>query len=144
MFKEFREFIMRGNVVDLAVGIIIGTAFSRIVTSLITDIVMPPIGLVLGEVNFADLFLNLSGKPAATLAEAKAAGLPTMNYGFFLGTVLDFLVVAFVIFVLVRQVNRLRRQPEAAPTTKECRYCLSTIAIKATRCPHCTSDLRAA
>lgn len=144
MFKEFREFIMRGNVVDLAVGIIIGTAFGRIVTSLITDVVMPPIGLALGRVNFADLFINLSGKPAATLATAKAAGLPTINYGLFLNTVLDFLVVAFVIFVLVRQVNRLRRQPETAPTTKECRYCLSTIAIKATRCPHCTSDLRAA
>jgi len=137
MFKEFREFVMRGNVIDLAVGIILGAAFGRIVTSLINDVIMPPVGLVLGRVNFADL-------PVATLAAAKAAGLPTINYGVFLNTVLDFLVVAFVIFVVVRQVNYLRRQPEAAPTTKECRYCLSTIAIKATRCPHFTSDLRAA
>jgi len=144
MFKEFREFVMRGNVIDLAVGIILGAAFGRIVTSLINDVIMPPVGLVLGRVNFADLFINLSGTPVATLAAAKAAGLPTINYGVFLNTVLDFLVVAFVIFVVVRQVNYLRRQPEAAPTTKECRYCLSTIAIKATRCPHFTSDLRAA
>ncbi len=144
MVKDFREFVMRGNVVDLAVAVAIGAAFGRIVTSLITDVIMPPIGLLLGRVNFADLFINLSGQPVETLSAAKAAGLPTINYGLFLNTVLDFLVIAFVLFLLVRQVNRLRRPPEVVPTTTECPYCYSTIPVKATRCPHCTSDLRAA
>jgi large conductance mechanosensitive channel len=146
MLKEFKEFAMRGNVLDMAIGIIIGAAFGKIITSFVNDLLMPPIGLLLGNVDFASLFLNLSGQPYPTLAAAKAAGAPTINYGVFLNAVLDFLIVAFVIFLLVRQVNRMRRQQEAAPaapTTKACTYCLSTIPIKATRCPQCTSDLRA-
>jgi large conductance mechanosensitive channel len=144
MWKEFRAFAMRGSVLDLAVGIIIGTAFGRIITSLVNDIIMPPIGLLLGKADFTNLFINLSGTPHATLAEAKAAGAATINYGVFINTVLDFLIVAFVIFLLVRQINRWQRQPEAkpaAPTTKECPYCFSTIPLKATRCPQCTSEL---
>ena len=146
MLKEFKEFAMRGNVLDMAIGIIIGAAFGKIITSLVNDIIMPPIGLLLGAVDFANLFINLSGQPYASLAEAKAAGAATINYGLFLNTVLDFIIVAFVIFLLVRQINRLKRQPEAAPaapTTTDCPYCLSTIPIKATRCPHCTSELKA-
>jgi large conductance mechanosensitive channel len=142
MFKEFKEFAMRGNVVDMAVGIIIGAAFGRIITSLVGDIIMPPIGVVLGKVDFANLFLNLSGKPYDTLAAAKAAGAATINYGVFLNTVIDFLIVAFVIFLMVRQINRWGKPaPAAVPTTKECPYCASTIPIKATRCPNCTSQL---
>jgi large conductance mechanosensitive channel len=142
MFKEFKEFAMRGNVVDMAVGIIIGAAFGRIITSLVGDIIMPPIGVVLGKVDFANLFLNLSGKPYETLAAAKAAGAATVNYGVFLNTVIDFLIVAFVIFLMVRQINRWSKPaPVAAPTTKECPHCASTIPIKATRCPNCTSQL---
>ncbi len=141
MWKEFKAFIMRGNVVDLAIGIIIGTAFGKIVTSLVNDIIMPPIGLLLGRMDFSNLFINLSGQPYATLAAAKEAGAATINYGAFINTVIDFLIVAVVIFLLVRAVNRLRRQPEAAPTTKECPYCCTAISIKATRCPNCTSQL---
>jgi len=141
MLKEFKEFAMRGNVLDMAIGIIIGAAFGRIVTSLVNDIIMPPIGLLLGRVNFSSLFLNLSGMPYTTLADAQAAGAATINYGLFLNAILDFIIVAFVIFLLVRQINRLTRKPEAAPTTKDCPYCLSAIPIKATRCPHCTSQL---
>jgi len=147
MLKEFREFAMRGNLLDMAVGIILGVAFGKIVTSLVNDLLMPPIGRLLGGLDFSNLFINLSEKPAATLAAAKAAGAATINYGVFLNTVIDFIIVAFVIFLLVRQVNRMKRQPEAAPaapTAKECRYCMSVISIKATRCPHCTSDLKAA
>lgn len=144
MLKEFKEFMTRGNVVDLAIGIVIGAGFGRIVTSLVNDLIMPPVGLLLGRVNFADLFINLSDRPAQSLAAAKAAGIPTINYGFFLNTVIDFVILAFVIFLVVRQINRFRRQPESTPTTKECPYCLSTIPLKATRCPHCTSELRAA
>jgi large conductance mechanosensitive channel len=146
MWREFKEFAMRGNVLDMAIGIIIGAAFGKIVSSFVNDILMPPIGLLLGGVDFSDLFINLSGKPYASLAEAKAAGAATINYGVFLNTVLDFVIVAFAVFLLVRQVNRLRRQPEpapAAPTTKECPYCLSVISLRATRCPYCTSDLQA-
>jgi large conductance mechanosensitive channel len=146
MFREFREFAMRGNVVDLAVGIIIGAAFGKIVTSLVNDIVMPPIGLLLGRVDFSSLFINLSGQPYASLAEAKAAGAPTINYGVFLNTVIDFVIVAFAIFLLVRFINRLSRQLEttpAAPTTRECPFCLSSIPLRATRCPQCTSTLQA-
>lgn len=145
MLKEFKEFALRGNVIDLAVGIVIGAAFGRIVTSLVNDILMPPIGLVLGRVDFSNLFISLSGR-YASLAEAQAAGAPTINYGLFINTLLDFIIVTFAIFLLVRQVNRLRRQPAAAPaepTTRECPYCLSTIPLKATRCPHCTSQLEA-
>ena len=147
MFKEFKEFAMRGNVLDMAIGIIIGAAFGKIVSSFVSDLLMPPIGLLLGNVDFASVFVNLSGQSYPSLAAAKAAGAPTINYGVFLNTVLDFLIVGFVIFLLVRQVNRMRRQPEAAPaapTTKACAYCLSTIPLKATRCPHCTSELRVA
>jgi large conductance mechanosensitive channel len=147
MLKEFKEFAMRGSVLDMAIGIIIGAAFGKIVTSMVNDLLMPPIGVLLGKVDFSNLFINLSGQHYASLAEAKAAGAATLNYGIFLNTVIDFLIVSFVIFLLVRQVNRMRRQseaPAAKPTTKECLYCLSSIQIKATRCPHCTSELKAA
>jgi large conductance mechanosensitive channel len=145
MFKEFKEFAMRGNVIDMAIGIIIGAAFGKIVTSLVNDILMPPIGLLLGKVDFSNLFINLTGKPYSTLADAKAAGVATISYGIFINTVIDFIIVAFVIFLLIRQVNRLKRQPEippAVPTTKECPYRISHIPIKATRCPHCTTELK--
>jgi large conductance mechanosensitive channel len=144
MMKEFKEFAMRGNVVDMAVGIIIGAAFGKIVSSLVNDIIMPPIGLLLGKMDFSNLFVNLSDKSYTTVAEAKAAGAATISYGVFINNIIDFTVVAFAVFLLVRQVNRLKRQPEAVPalpTTKACSYCLSNIPLKATRCPHCTSAL---
>ena len=144
MLKEFKEFAMRGNVLDMAVGIIIGAAFGKIITSFVSDILMPPIGLLLGKVDFSSLFINLSGQTFATLAEAKKAGVATINYGLFLNTVLDFLIVAFAIFLLIRQVNRMKREPApapAAPTTKDCPYCFSAIPIPAVRCAHCTSQL---
>jgi len=145
MLKEFKEFAMRGNVLDMAVGVIIGAAFGKIITSIVGDILMPPIGLLLGKVDFTNLFIDLSGQHHTTLAEAKAAAAATINYGLFINTVLDFAIVAFVIFLVVRQVNRLRREPvPPTPTTKACPYCLSTIALKATRCPQCTSQLEAA
>jgi large conductance mechanosensitive channel len=143
MFKEFKEFAMKGNVLDLAIGILIGAAFGKIVTSFVNDILMPPLGLLLGKMDFANLFLSLNGQSYPSLAAAKAAGAPTLNYGVFLNTVIDFLIVAFAIFLLVRQVNRLRREPEVTPTTKECPFCASAIPIKAARCPQCTSDLTA-
>lgn len=144
MFKEFKEFAMRGNVIDLAVGIVVGGAFGKIVSSLVADILMPPIGLVLGNVNFSNLFVDLSGRGHATLADAQAAGAATINYGVFLNTVIDFLIVAFAVFLLTRQMNKLKSQltPAAGPTTKECPYCFSTIPVKATRCPYCTSELK--
>jgi len=143
MLKEFKEFAMRGNVLDMAVGIIIGAAFGKIITSLVNDVLMPPIGLLLGKVDFSTLFLNISGKSYATLGEAKAAGAATINYGMFLNTVIDFLIVAFVIFLLVRQINRWNKPaPAPAPATKDCPYCCSTVPVKATRCPSCTSELR--
>lgn len=146
MLKEFKEFAMRGNVFDMAVGIIIGGAFGKIVTSFVNDILMPPIGLLIGGLDFANLFIALDGKSYASLQAAKEAGAATINYGVFINTVLDFIIVAFVIFLLVRQMNRLRRKQEAPaapaePTTKECPYCASTIPIKAKRCPYCTSQL---
>jgi large conductance mechanosensitive channel len=141
MFKEFKEFAMRGNVLDMAVGIIIGAAFGKIITSFVSDILMPPIGLLLGKVDFSNLFINLSGQSFNTIAEAKKAGVATLNYGLFLNTVLDFLIVAFAIFLLIRQVNRLKRAPAPAPTTRDCPYCLSAIPIPAVRCAHCTSQL---
>jgi len=146
MLKEFKEFAMRGNVLDMAIGIIMGAAFGKIMTSFVGDVLMPPLGLILGKVDFSNLFINLSGKSYASLAEAKAAGAATLNVGLFINTVIDFILVAFAIFLLVKQVNRLKRQPEvlAVPTTRECVYCLSAIPIKATRCPHCTSELKAA
>ncbi|NPV08637.1 MAG: large conductance mechanosensitive channel protein MscL [Anaerolineae bacterium] len=143
MWKEFKAFIARGNAFDLAVGIILGAAFGSIVNSLVNDIIMPPIGLLLGRVDFSNLFLNLSGQPYASLAEAQAAGAPTINYGVFVNTVINFLIVALVIFLLVRQVNRLRATPPATPTTKECPYCLTVVPINAVRCPACTSQLEA-
>jgi large conductance mechanosensitive channel len=144
MFREFREFAIRGNVVDLAIGIIIGAAFGKIVTSLVNDVIMPPIGLILGRVDFSNLFINLSRQPYASLAEAKAAGAPTINYGVFLNNIIDFIIVAFAIFLLIRLINQMRRQPEPTPTTRECPFCVSVIPIRATRCPHCTSALEAA
>ena len=147
MLKEFKEFAVRGNVLDLAVGVIIGAAFGKIVTSLVDDIVMPPIGLLLGKVDFANLFIDLSGKHYPSVAAAKAAGAPTINYGIFLNSVLSFLIVAFAVFLIIREFNKLRRgeeKPKAEPVVKECPYCLSSIPIKATRCPHCTSELKAA
>jgi large conductance mechanosensitive channel len=132
-------------VLDLAIGVIIGAAFGKIVASLVEDMLMPPLGLVLGNVDFSNLFINLSGTTYTSLADAKKAGAATLNYGLFLNTVINFLIVAFAIFLLVKQVNRLQRRPEPAPagppTTKECPYCLSTIPIKATRCPQCTSQV---
>jgi|SRR5271157_258181 len=142
MFKEFKEFAVKGNVIDMAVGIIIGAAFGKIVSSFVNDILMPPIGSLLGKVDFASLFFNLSGKPYDSLASAKAAGAATINYGLFLNTVIDFIIVAFAIFLVVRQINRLKREPEAI--SKECPHCLSKVALKATRCPHCTSALEGA
>ena len=147
MLKDFKEFIMRGNVLDLAIGIVIGAAFGKIVTSFVTDILMPPIGIALGKVDFSNLFIDLSGQQHSTLAAAKAAGAATVNYGLFFNTIIDFLIVAFVIFLIVRQVNKLRRTPEpapAAPATKECPFCCTAIAIPATRCPSCTSQLTTA
>ena len=150
MIKEFREFAMRGNVVDMAVGIIIGGAFGTIVKSLVADVIMPPIGLLLGNVDFSELFLVLkdggASGPYLTLAEAQKAGAVTINYGLFVNAVISFLIVAFAVFMLVRAVNRLKRQeeaPAAEPTTRECPYCLSTIPIKASRCAHCTEQVPA-
>ena len=147
MLKEFKEFAMRGNVLDMAIGIIIGAAFGRIISSVVNDIIMPPIGLVLGHVDFSNLFINLSGMHYDSLVDAKKAGAAVIGYGTFLNTVIDFLIVAFVVFLLVKQVNRMMKpQPAtAAPPTKECPYCVSGgIALKATRCPHCTAELQAA
>jgi large conductance mechanosensitive channel len=144
MLKEFKEFAMKGNVMDLAVGFILGAAFGKIVTSLVSDIIMPPIGLILGKVDFSSLFLNLSGKSYSSLSEAKAAGAATLNYGAFINNVVDFLIVAFAVFLLVRVVNRWNKPaPAAAPTTKDCPYCVSKIPVKATRCPNCTSTVPA-
>ena len=145
MLKEFREFAMRGNVVDLAVGIILGAAFGKIVTSLVNDVLMPPLGLLLGKVDFSSLFLNLSGTHYNTIAEAKAAGAATINYGIFINTIIDFVIVSFAVFLLVRQINRLTKKPAppAMPTTKECPYCIAAVPLRATRCPSCTSDLTA-
>lgn len=143
MFKEFKEFIARGSVMDLAIGIVIGAAFGKIITSFVSDILMPPIGLVLGKVDFSNLYINLSGGHYDTLKAAKEAGAATINYGLFLGTIVDFLIVAFAIFLVIRQINRMKRkQEEAAPDTKECTYCRSNISINAIKCPHCTSELK--
>ena len=146
MLKEFKEFAMRGNVIDLAVGVIIGAAFGTIVKSLVDDVLMPPIGLLVGGLDFSNLFVSLSGQHYPSLAAAKEAGAPTINYGLFLNNVLNFVIVAFAVFLLVRQINRLKREtpvPPPAPTEKPCPYCISTIPLAATRCPHCTSELRA-
>jgi len=140
MLKEFKEFVMRGNVLDLAIAVIIGGAFGAIVTSLINDVLMPPIGLALGHVDFKDLFLSLNGQSYASLAAAKSAGAPVVAYGQFINTITNFLVIAFVVFLIVKQANRFKK-PAAAPAAKECPFCASNIAEKAVRCPQCTSDL---
>jgi large conductance mechanosensitive channel len=151
MLKEFKEFALRGSVVDMAIGIVIGAAFGAIVTSLVNDIIMPPIGLLLGRVDFNNLYILLkAGDPAPpypSLADAQAAGAVTINYGLFISAVLGFIIVAFVVFLIIRSINRMRREEEAPPpepTTKECPYCFSEISIKATRCANCTSQLAAA
>lgn len=150
MFKDFKEFAMRGSVVDMAVGIIIGVAFGAVIKSLVADVLMPPIGLLLGNVDFTNLFITLkAGKvagPYASLAAAQAAGAVTLNLGVFINTVVSFVIVAYAVFLVVRGINRLRREQEAAaaPDTRECPYCLSAIPLRATRCPHCTSALGAA
>jgi len=143
MLSEFKTFIMRGNVVDLAVGVIIGAAFGTIVTSLVNDVIMPPIGRLLGGVDFKDFFVSLTGQSFPTLAAAKAAGAPTLNYGVFLNAVINFAIVAFAVFLLVQQVNRLFPKPAtpAAPATKDCAWCATSIPAAAKRCPHCTSNL---
>lgn len=150
MLKEFKEFAMRGNVIDMAVGIIIGAAFGTIVNSLVQDVIMPPIGLLLGNVDFSNIFIVLKeGKvagPYASVAAAKSAGAISINFGMFVNTIISFILVAFAVFLFVKTINRLRRQeeaPPAAPTTKECNYCFSKIPIQATRCPNCTSELKA-
>ena len=142
MFNEFKQFIMRGNVVDLAVGVVIGAAFGKIVTSFVEDVLMPPIGLALGNVDFANLFINLSGKDFPSVAAAKAAGAATLNYGIFLNNIFNFVIVAFAIFMLVKQVNRLYAPAPAPPATKDCSFCLSAVPIRATKCAHCTSELK--
>ena len=146
MLQEFKKFALQGNVLDMAIGIIIGAAFGKIVSSLVADVLMPPIGLLVGKIDFSSLFLNLSGQDYASLAAAKAAGAPTINYGIFLNNILDFLIVAFVIFLLVKQVNRLKAKeaPAASPTTRDCPRCLSAVPLKASRCAFCTSDLQPA
>ena len=145
MLKEFKEFAMRGNVLDMAVGIIIGAAFGQVVNSFVQDVLMPPIGRLLGHVDFSNLFVNLSGKEYESIAAAKAAGAATLNYGVFLNTIINFLIIAFAVFLLLRQVNRFMPKPAPAPApaaTRDCPYCLSAVPAKATRCPHCTSELR--
>ena len=149
MFKDFKDFAMRGNVVDMAVGIVIGAAFGTIVKSFVDDVLMPPIGLLLGNVDFSNLFLTLkdgakAAGPYASLAAAKAAGAVTLNLGLFINTIISFLIIAFAVFLVIKGVNRMKQEkvaPPAEPTTKECPFCLSTIPLKATRCPHCTSEL---
>jgi large conductance mechanosensitive channel len=144
MFKEFKEFTMRGNVIDLAVGVIIGGAFGKIVTSLVNDLIMPPIGMLLNGVNFSDLYLSLDGTKYASLADAQNAGAPTLNYGLFINNIIDFIIVAFVIFLMIRAINRIKRQPAPAapePTGKDCPFCFTNIPLKAKRCPNCTSQL---
>ena len=143
MLKEFKEFAMKGNVLDLAVGFIIGAAFGKIVSSLVSDIIMPPIGVILGKVDFSNLFVTLSGPSFPTLAAAKAAGAPTLNYGVFINNIIDFLIVAFAVFLIVRIVNRWKPVPPAAPATKDCPYCGTKLPSKATKCSGCTSALPA-
>jgi large conductance mechanosensitive channel len=143
MWKEFKKFIQRGSVIDLAVGVIIGGAFGSIVNSLVNDVIMPPVGLLVGNVDFSDLYINLSGGDYQSLAEAQSAGAVTINIGLFINAIINFLILAFVIFILVHQVNKLQKpETEATPTTKECPFCYSNIPIKATRCPQCTSALK--
>lgn len=142
MYDEFKAFITRGNVVDLAVGVVIGGAFGRIVGSFVEDVLMPPIGLALGHADFSSLFINLSGKDYPSVAAAKAAGAATLNYGIFINNIINFLIIALAIFLLIKQTNRMQRPaPAAAPSTKDCPFCLSAISLNATRCAYCTSEL---
>lgn len=145
MLKEFKQFAIKGNVVDLTIGVIVGTAFTKVVSSVVNDVLMPPIGRLIGNVDFSDLYINLSGGQYASLQEAKKAGAATINYGLFLNNVIDFLIIAFVTFLMVRQLNKMKKKEEPkneeAVTTKDCPYCLSSIPIKATKCGHCTSNL---
>lgn len=144
-FSEFKEFAMRGSVVDLAVGIIIGSAFNNIVNSLVKDIVMPPIGVLMNKVDFSNLFISLNGNSYKTIADAQAAGAPTLNYGIFINHLITFLITAFAVFLMVQYINKLRRKKAAAeptPVTKPCPYCVTSIPLAATRCPACTSELR--
>jgi large conductance mechanosensitive channel len=144
MFSDFKEFAMRGNVVDLAVGFVMGAAFGKITTSLVNDVIMPPIGSLLGKVDFSSLYLNLSEKTFPSLAAARTAGVPIIAYGSFINTIIDFVIVAFAMFILVRQMNRLVSPAPSAPTDKDCPYCLSKIPLAASKCAHCTSELKAA
>jgi large conductance mechanosensitive channel len=146
MLEEFKKFALRGNVLDLAIGFIMGASFGKIVTSLVSDIIMPPVGLLLGRVDFSQMYINLSGTAYASLDEARKAGAATINYGAFVNTILDFVIVSFVLFLLIRQVNRLVAKPAAPaePTTKDCPFCCSTIPLSACRCPYCTSMLAGA
>ena len=141
MWKEFKEFALKGSLIDLTIGVIIGTQFNNVVQSLVKDIIMPPFGLIINRVNFTELFVVLDGKKYPNLAAAQAAGAPTINIGVFINTIITFLIVAFALFLLVKQINRMRRQPPKETNTKSCPYCLSTIPLKATRCPQCTSNL---
>jgi len=144
MFKEFKEFAMRGNMIDLAVGIIIGAAFTTVVNSLVNDILMPPLGMIIGNVDFSNLYISLDSQTYPSLAAAQVAGAATINYGLFINNIINFLIVAFAVFLLIRGINRMSRKSQevkAAPTTKECPYCISTIPLNATRCPSCTSQL---
>jgi large conductance mechanosensitive channel len=142
MLKEFKAFAMRGNVLDLAVAVIIGGAFGKIVSSFVNDVLMPPFGLLLGGANFTNLFIALDGQTYESLEVAKAAGAATLNYGVFINTIIDFIIIAFVIFLIVNAANKMKKPAPAAPTTKECPHCFSTISLKATRCPNCTSELK--
>lgn len=142
MFKEFKEFAVKGNVMDLAIGVVIGAAFGKIVSSLVSDIIMPPLGLLMGKVNFDSLYFNLSARRYESLAAAKAAGAPTLNYGLFLNNIIDFLIVAFVIFLLVKQINKFKKKPASPDSNlKDCPFCFSKIHLKAARCPACTSEI---
>ena len=145
MLKEFKEFALRGNVIDMSVGIVIGAAFGKIVGSLVEDILMPPLGLLIGKVDFTNLFVDLSGHGYATLAEAKTAGAATLRYGVFLNNIVDFVLIAFAIFIVIRQINRLKKKaepvPASVPEVKTCRYCLASVPAAATRCGHCTSEI---
>ncbi len=145
MLKEFKEFAMRGNVLDMAIGVIIGAAFGKIVTSLVNDVIMPPIGKLMGNIDFTNFFIVLGSGTYKTLKDAQAAGAATINLGLFFNTVIDFIIVAFVVFVVVKQVNRLKKAPApSAPTTKECPFCISQVPLNAVKCPNCTSELTAA
>lgn len=141
MLKEFKKFAMKGNVMDLAIGVVIGGAFGKIVTSLVNDIIMPLVGMLVGKVDFSNLFISLNGERYTSLAEAKAAGAATLNYGIFINNIIDFLIISFSIFLVIRQANRFKKPEDTSITTKKCPYCITEIPLEATRCPHCTSKI---